>query len=292
MDREKKKYMVVCVAGQSNAVGYDESVITKDDWNRLCQERICQLGFYGEDNLKIIPLGPCAQSYQDMRPYSNPQNELPDLGTKGIHLPLAHLLLPYIPEEYSILMISCAYGGTAFTSGETGEYHEENKKPSPGILRWGVNSPYYLALKDRIRYALDLNQENRFLGVVWIQGESDYENGAQQIRLFDQMAEDFLQSLKQYGNRVKNGAWDKRIWYTVETVDYWRHMGDCQAIWDHYRQWNPFGYVEIDRSTDSNEINGTGLTASQRASHFGNNAFEKVIAPAVFHKMLENGGIY
>ena len=60
---KKKKYMILCVAGQSNAVGYDESVISQDYLEQFHTERIRQLGLYGEDNLKLIPLGACAQSY-------------------------------------------------------------------------------------------------------------------------------------------------------------------------------------------------------------------------------------
>jgi len=35
-----EKYMIVCVAGQSNAVGYDESAIEKDYCARLGGTRI------------------------------------------------------------------------------------------------------------------------------------------------------------------------------------------------------------------------------------------------------------
>ncbi len=64
---EDKKYAVLLVAGQSNEVGYDESPIVP---GLLCHinDRVKQLGLYGNDNLKIIPLGPCAQNFQDMRP--------------------------------------------------------------------------------------------------------------------------------------------------------------------------------------------------------------------------------
>ena len=101
-----------------------------------------------EDNLKLIPLGACAQSYQDLRPFSNPANSEPNLGTKGIQLPLADLLLPYIPEDYDIVVLSCAYGGTGFTVGDPGVYNTGEKRPEPGILSWGAESPYYYGMKD------------------------------------------------------------------------------------------------------------------------------------------------
>ena len=108
--------MILCVAGQSNAVGYDESPVAANALTRFDRTRIAQLGLYGEDNLRVVPLGVCAQNLQDMRPYGHPSN--PGVGTKGIHLPLARLLLKEIPEDYGILVIPCAYGGTGFTVGE------------------------------------------------------------------------------------------------------------------------------------------------------------------------------
>ena len=47
----EKKYWILCVAGQSNAVGFDESAIPADYLDRFDCGRIFQLGLYGEDNL-------------------------------------------------------------------------------------------------------------------------------------------------------------------------------------------------------------------------------------------------
>ena len=283
-----KKYMILCVAGQSNAVGYDESLVPEDYLEQFHTERISQLGLYGEDNLKMIPLGVCAQSYQDLRPFSNPANKVPNLGTKGIHLPLANLLLPHIPKDYDIAVLSCAYGGTGFTVGEPGEYDEEGKKPAPGILSWGVNSPYYRGMKDRIRFLLDMNPENKFMGVVWIQGEHDGNNAKGQKEGFDRMTEDFLAVMKaEYPGRVYKGDWNRNLWFNVETVSHWYTQGECPIIWENYRKWNEETYVEIPREADSNEVNGTGLTASVRGCHFGNNEYIKTVAPKTAEKILE-----
>ena len=277
---DKQNYLILCVAGQSNAVGYDESYVPADYLDQFDRTRIRQLGLYGDDNLNVIPLGVCAQSYQDLRPFSNPDNPRPNLGTKGIHLPLAQLLLPVIPEEYKILVLSCAYGGTGFTVGEPGPYDEAGLRPEPGIWRWGVTSPYYRGMKDRISYVLDQNPDNKLLGVVWIQGEHDNGDSAGQIRGFDAMTADFFSFFgDKYPGRVFHGDWNRDAWYNVETVSHWYSEGECPQIWEHYRAWNPGTYVDIPRDTDSNEVNGTGLTASIRACHFGNDAYIKVVAP-------------
>lgn len=48
-----EKYMLLCVAGQSNAVGYDESVVSPDYLSQFRGGRIRQLGLYGDD-IRII----------------------------------------------------------------------------------------------------------------------------------------------------------------------------------------------------------------------------------------------
>ena len=48
--------------------------------------------------------------------------------------------------------------------------------------------------------------------------------------------------------------------------------------------------MEIPRDTDSNEVNGTGITARVRAQHFGNDAFERVVAPRAAQVMEKRIG--
>lgn len=282
----ERKYMIVCVAGQSNAVGYDESPVRAGYCTSIGDSRIRQLGLYGEENLRVISLGACAQSYQDMRPFGHPKN--PGVGTKGIHLPLARLLLESIPEDYGVLMISCAYGGSGFTVGEYGPYDEAALAPAPGVWRWGVSSNYYRGMKERIAYTFDLNQDNQFLGVVWCQGEHDGGDAAGQKIGFEAMTEDFFAYFgKRFPGRVYRGDWNRDIWYNYETVSYWYTQGECALIWENYRRWNPKTYVEVPRDTDSNEVNGTGITARIRAAHFGNDAFERIVAPRVAAAMVK-----
>lgn len=295
MKQVYNKYVVVCIAGQSNAVGYDESKVEFTGlYNAKDPNRIKQLGFYGQDNLKIVDLGYCAQSMQDLRPHNNADTITP--GTKGLHLPLANLLLEHIPEDYGILMLPISYGGTAFTAGQDDAYDSTQKKPvaqgfgeGTTILKWGKNTAYYQTLRDRIIYALNLNPENKFAGLIWCQGENDAQNPKEHFPAFKEMTEELFASLNDagLGNRVPKGIWDKDIWYNMETVSYWYTLEGCVEIWNNYKNWNPDTYIEIPRDTDSNEINGTGQTASIRGAHFGNNSYAKVIAPKVLNKLLE-----
>ena len=147
----KEKYMILCVAGQSNAVGFDESAIPGDYTRQFRGSRIRQLGFYGEDNLKVIPLGACAQNFQDLRPFGNPGSDPSMPGTRGMHLPLADRLLDHIPQDYGVLVLPCAYGGVGFTVGQQGSYDPVTMRPSEGRLRWGVASPFYAAIVSAVR---------------------------------------------------------------------------------------------------------------------------------------------
>ena len=292
---EYHKYIVIAIAGQSNAVGYDESKV-EDQELYLCKntDRIKQLGFYGEDNLKLIDLNYCAQSMQDMRVHNNADTPTP--GTKGVHLPLANLMLDYLPEDFGILVLPISYGGTGFTCGIDGDYNEVLKKPSPGgpgegtaILKWGNDTAYYKTLRDRIIYALELHPENRFAGILWCQGENDAPAPKEHDKAFREMTEALFASLNEagLGNRVSKGIIDSDIWYNMETVSYWYTLEGCVEIWKNYKKWNPDTYIEIPRVTDSNEINGTGQTAQIRGAHFGNNSYSTVIAPLVLKKLLE-----
>ena len=293
-----EKFVVVCVAGQSNAVGYDESPVDeKFTYSNLDNDRIKQLGFYGDQNLQLIDLGYCAQNMQDMRVHNRPGTET--AGTKGIHLPLANLMLDYIPDDYGVLVLPISFGGTGFTSGIPsliGTYNADTKKPNEigagqGTTgqRWGVDTPYYNTLKDRIIHALQLNEENLFAGIVWCQGENDKNDAAGHYTAFQEMTQALFTALNDagLGARVPKGTWDKDIWYNMETVSHWYSVGQCQQIWDNYKLWNKNTYVEIPRDTDSNAINGTGQTASNRPDHYGNNAYQKVVAPRVLQKMID-----
>ena len=207
----EKKYAIVVVAGQSNAVGYDESAITSETEDLYkVNSRVNQLGLYGDQNLKIIPLTETAQNFQNMT----------SIKAKGIQLPLGNLLLEYIPEDYEIVIIPAAFGGTGFTTtASLGTYDQVAKKPTDlkNGLKWGVNSAYYKTMKGRIEHLLDLNPDNYYIGTVWAQGEHDGTNPNGQIAGFEAMTNDFFEYFNtNYPNRVGvNGdvEWSKNQWF-------------------------------------------------------------------------------
>ena len=292
---ENKKYAILLVAGQSNAVGYDESPVKKE-FAYPINNRIHQLGLYEGDNLKIIPLGHCAQNFQDMRPYSNPNNDCNFKGTKGFHLPLANLLINDIPSDYDLLILPCAYGGTAFSIGDYGVMNPKTLAPDiPGKYRWGVDGVYYKSMVARLKYALDLNKSNIFIGTIWIQGEHDKDYPEINKISFEYMTKDFFSQMNdKYHDRVKSGEFNKNQWFNVKTVESWYKDEDskmgCTQIWENYKSWNESTYIdfECDEIIDSNATNGTGITTEDRPAHFGNDAYYRIVAPAIYKKIMEH----
>lgn len=281
---KEDKYAIFVVAGQSNAVGYDESTVEHEAYTE--DSRIFQLGQYGENKNKIIPLGKFAETYQNMSSFTADGK-----GTKGIHLPLAKKLLADVPEDYKILVISASYGDTGFRTGGLGTYNSMDDIPTTSLI-WSTESAYYKSMLERLKYALNLNEENKFIGVVWIQGEHDGNaNAAANHNVkFTEMADHFIANIQEFASRTKKGIIDKDIWFNVQSTHFWNTKGQYPQILENYKNWNLSSFVEISTTNDhTNAVNGTGRTSSNRASHFGNNAYATLVAPKVYDKMKELG---
>ena len=301
------KYAILVVGGQSNAVGFDESPVSAI-FDAHEHPRIKQLGYHGTHNKQIIPLGHCAENFQNMMGKVN-ANSPNFKGTKGIHLPLAKRILKHIPEDYEILVLPCAFGGSSFTdpNDPKGSYNADTMQ-APGSERWGLGEPLYMAMKDRLDYVLGLNKENYYIGTIWCQGENDFKQPVQHGEKFQQMTDDFFAHFNgKYPDRVKGGVWSASQWFNYETVKYFREASqhasgeqaanNTQQIWDQYKAWSPTTYVALDfgQTVDewnsyTNKIRGNGSTVgmNQLHTHFGNDAYERLVAPAVYKKMLEN----
>lgn len=300
------KYIVIAFAGQSNSVGYDESKWTEETANPD-PDRIKQLGYYGEDNLKVIPLIECAQNLQNMSnipdPYSKPGSfGVMKKGTKGLHLPLAKELLPLIPKDYGILVVPVAYGGTMLSAGSNLNYSTELKRPingnDPAGGTWKVGGAYYQTLRDRVKHALDLNKDNKFAGVIWCQGEFDGNAKADISRdEFKKLVEQLAQDWDSYKDRTNKKAVDKSIWFTHETTSYWRKNDKVAAdkIWANYKEYlGDSNYIPVPINDNlTNLVNGGDKrTSSAFTSHFGNDAFSSVIAPEVRKSLVRTNMVY
>ncbi len=306
-DVSTDRYLVLVVAGQSNAVGYDES--PKDLTGADAPEKgVYQLGLKGDDNLKIIELQASAQELQDMARFTDSRNQP---GTKGIHLPLAKLLMTKAPAGYNVIVIPVSYGGAAFSTSTASPYNTTAMKPDnlDSPTRWGKDQAYYRTMLDRTKFMLNANSDNKFIGVVWCQGEHDLGiTPANHYAKFTEMTDAFFSTLNAegLGNRCPRGTAGKDMWYNYSTTPYFYHtpaqpsgQGNKPSnsirgtsVFGGYKVWNPNTFIHVPENfNNTNMMNGTGKTSSARTSHFGNDAFRKVIAPLVMNCILENGGL-
>lgn len=318
IDPTNRKLMVIAIAGQSNATGYDESGVDLNGMDAPSPHAY-QLGMQtsmdrdDRNNLKLLPMDFCPQDMYDMRTRFR---------TKKLHLPLSKELLKRIPAGYEVVVIeatrpsSCvtyegcnAFGDGAFTTSKHnyGLGFYDNKKMLPTLLNtiyyWNKDGAYYKMLRDRIKYILDMNPENKLLGIVWCQGENDADPGwgRKHYENFDSMTKSFFQELNDagYGNRCPRGTAGKHIWYNFTTTRHYLAFhadgpqGIGQGIFGGYKLWNPDTFVRPSSIPENtNQTNGDGRTNTRLASHYGNGAFSRVVAPMIVECMDRNGGLF
>lgn len=308
---EYKKFVVVAVAGQSNSVGYDESALNEFD-KPLDEYRVFQLGNEEDKDdqaiddssvttwtPKIKPLDYCSVNLQKMRravPASIGSRGF--AGTKGIHLPLANLLLDHIPDDYAVLVIPCSYGATSVTTQGTSDKttalwggDASNGTGKNGNYVWGPKTLSSYILQNRIKWALDQNTENKFAGIVWCQGENDETNVANNKTGFQAMVTQISDFLKNYADRTAKGVMDKSLWFVYESTYHYMAKSGCQQVWANYKDFlGESNYVEVSRAQDI--VNTTTYTSSTKQAHFGVDTFRKIIAPAVVAKMQSAGVLW
>lgn len=294
------KYMVIAVGGQSNAVGLDESRVYINGIHAI-NPRAFQLSYRNgpADSLGIIPL----TWFADNLSLIGTNNTSGLKGAKSICQPLANLILeklsgtPY--SDYDIMVIPVARGATAFTTGSTSTaYDQKRLRPSPLDLtcRWGKSSPYARTMIDRVKYMLDMNTDNKLLGFVWCQGEFDSKNCVAQNKLFVEMTETIFSQLSDYGSRCAKGVIDKDSWYVFTPPIFysdWYSGNNVAQVNAGYKAWSPDTFVYIPLKNEyTNAVGGNGSTSSSRTSHYGNESYTNVVAPAVIECMSDNGSLF
>lgn len=290
------KYMVLVVAGQSNATGYDQSPVDAEDL--ITPERALQLSYRNgsapKQNLSVIPLNWCADDVDDRK--RKKANESGQFGLKGIHLPLAKELLKHVPADYNVVIVPVSYASSRFASAsgtDYGTYNATLMRPENMNVysRWGEQGAYVNTIVDRVKYLLNLDVRNKFLGVVWCQGENDNQDSNYQYTEFTKMAQKVLTNLNSgYGSRSAYGVIDKRSWYTYSSCSYWvdwYSAGDASAVFGGYKAWNPDTFIHSPFNLPANPPGGAG----GGVYHFGKNAFRE-IARMTADRMNQNGLLF
>jgi putative transposase len=303
-DQEVRQWYVLVIAGQSNAQGFGEAMPELDDLD--ISPRIQQLGRYRgvrpdgvfEDRWnKIVDASHALDHVKDMRFSNLTGNADPRRsGTVGPGVFIARRLLPLLPADAGILLLPEAHGGAGMRVGDPGyyvageacgpeqqpgasvgrcvcNYPGASDSNTQGAMAWagegGVTSPLYLDLRDRLRYALEMNPANRLLGFVWMQGESDAhvgglhaeQHGANFSAMVDRLGSDLADRYQQF----VHGDWTQTPWINVLATHWWNEgVAGHRKVIDGYRllaQQSPRQMCLLDlRKTHSGELMETNQT--------------------------------
>lgn len=286
-----EKFVIVGVWGQSNAVGYDESVATLYDVPKY-ENRLFQVSCR-DDNLNIEPLTLCAKNIQNMesdiyRPEFTAQIKesrkvfgLQDgRYTKGIHLPLANLIADSIPDDYGVLIVPGAYGGQSIAS------FLKTTTSSKGCAG-GYYARFIKAMKKAMAQGAQ-SDKNILAGIIWCQGEQDSGEmtGLAYKEKFSTLINDVKTDLASFANRTAFNSLDK-IWYCYEYPLYFKKQKYGRDILTVQKDLLGIdNYVKVD---DNHPTNTATYTSSIKEAHYGQNYFRTHIAPSVFEKLKENG---
>lgn len=287
--KKYEKWVIVGVYGQSNAVGYDESMLTKYDVP--CEEgRVMQCA-----GNSIEPLYFCAKNLQDMNNEGKRAGSATDMAavrtnsmtgdaftpsyvdrttkvaTKGIHLPLANMICSVIPDDYGVIIVPAARGGrtlSTFTKGNAD----------------------YNSFRDRLKYALGLHEDNVLAGIVWCQGEYDATQGTTAATYktnFSQMITDLDNDIKTDNyKKLVHRTDPKQYWFVFEWPKHYKDQDRNNLLGAMKEVVGESHYAAIPDDTPSND---TDFTSATRQAHFGHDSYRKVIAPRVFAKMHAAG---
>lgn len=289
-----EKFVIVGVWGQSNAVGYDESVATLYDVPKY-ENRLFQVSCR-DDKLNIEPLTLCAKNIQNME--SDVYNKSVFTAqikesrkvfgfkdgryTKGIHLPLANLIADSIPDDYGVLIVPSAYGGQSITS------FLKTTTSSTGCAG-GYYARFIKAMKKALGHGAQADK-NILAGIIWCQGEQDSGemSGLAYKEKFNALISDVKTDLASFANRTAFNSLDK-IWYCYEYPLRFKKQKYGRDILTAQKELlGTSNYVKVD---DNHPTNTATYTSAIKEAHYGQNYFRTHIAPSVFEKLKENGAL-
>lgn len=346
--KEPTKFYVLPMGGQSNCVGYGETPYNINGYDNV-NPRIKQLGRYAthdtscndllvteakaaygdrfdelrpyaDCNLKIIPATPCLDHIQNMFQHNRQGG-----GTVSSGMYVARALLPYIPEDYGILIVPSAYGGTGFTSGTTGSWNQ-SKLRAENPRKHGADTPMGKDLYYRTKYALEQNPENVLLPFIWVQGENDKANHKGHYDGFKAFFEWFKSKFEQDNlqrflpeKRMDNfrwfclGATKWMIGANTETdyVSFGNRDWEAQSgkdVLNRLSTYNNYAFLsskyktnngsqlvyvradvdEFGKFVETNREHGTGNTSSQREIHFSTKGYFNNQAKLIVNTILRH----
>lgn len=278
-----KKLLVIACAGQSNSVGYAENY----SYSVANTEGLYQLGLYGDNNLTVMPLNICPENFQNLsnstKDTKYPHSSAIKTNKTSYHLQLAYRLREAMEEEYDVLIVPVAYGGTQLSSSKDATFDEcaLTSKETMTAYSWKAGLIFSKILASRIKFALNLNPNNIFGGIVWLQGEHDsttQSNADNHPANFKALVEYIEAQLEEYKDRsivyddYGNKTVGKKSWFAPTSTEYWYNNNNRfeQISNNSYAKYlgleNRILLPFDNQYTNAN--NGDGETSSIRNSHF------------------------
>lgn len=295
LSQVRRSYIVV-VAGQSNAVGYDESPHKPSDNVPLpfcyseCLYPTSNSGYKIGDQVPIVSA--YVDSFQNMRTQVNQAGQV----TKGIHRYLAERLISLVPEGYELEVFSYAQGGSGVVSGTAGSVGANNL-PNGSTL-WNANGALTQAFGKRLNAHFATTQpESKLLAIVWCLGEFDGQANVS-VTDFETAFKATINKIKELAPALKpkhfvNPAWQidteadgeikRPLWFVYAGPQkFWNTKGTFKQIIKWYKN-NFTNFIDLPEDLPTNDSNklvtgtdvggwrgwrGYGFTSSLFASHY------------------------
>lgn len=295
LKRVRRSYIVI-VAGQSNAVGYDESPHKPSDYVPVpfaYYEQLYPTTRSGYGNAGQVPFhGPYADCFQNMRNVTNSCGGI----VKGVHRYIAEKLIGFVPEDYELEVWGYAYGGSGVKTGNAGTVSGANL-PQNSTL-WGDTGALSIATGKRLNLHLkQIQPQSKLMSIVWCLGEfdgqanvsvKDYEDGFNKTvakikeQLTDVKASHYLNDEYQIDTKEADGK-KRPLWIVYPGPQkYWNTKGTFKQIIQWQRE-NFSNFVELPENLQTNNSNptgtkkeswrawaGYGFTSSALDSHYAN----------------------
>ena len=306
-----RRSYVVIVAGQSNAVGYDESPIHSNEAKPIPFAYYEQLYPTTRSAYSLgsqVPFyAPYTDCFQNMRSYPTSCGNL----TKGVHYFIAEKLIGFVPEDYELEIWGYAYGGSGVKTGNVGSV-DSNNLPSGSTL-WGDTGGLTLATAKRMKLHFGtLQPQSKLMAIVWCQGEQD---GDKNISV-DNYADGIAKTMQTIATNAE--LKDENYVNPNFKIDTTEYNGIKYPLWVVYpgpqKYWNTRGtfkniiawqkanftnFVDLPEDLQTNDSNasgskaqtwrdwsGYGFTSSVLNSHYAN-CFD-FIGHKVAKKIVEN----
>ena len=227
---EKEAFDIIIQGGQSNAVGYG---LGPAEYEFMPNDRILYLNdttaqFAWETGLDESDV---QQPFVIMKARERMVNGI-SYGDFALSFAESYIQNGLLAPDRKLLIVKAAVGGTAFI-----------------LKQWGLQNPLHLRLLNMVRFALEKNPENRIVGFLWHQGETD----ADRENTFEQYKQQLIDMLKD----IRKNFGEEIPFIAGDFVNDWRsrNHSKCEPVVEAIRQ-------VVQESQNAEFVESTGLLSN------------------------------